>query len=94
MEVELIFLETRIRHRKRYFDENARVKPIQGVGKNFRVNFFFFYQIVDNVLSSLKTSFEQFKKYEETFGILFNLRKLKDADDESLTNSCAALEYF
>lgn len=41
MEVELIFLETRIRQRKRYFDENARVKPIQGVGKNFRVNFFF-----------------------------------------------------
>ncbi|XP_073037558.1 uncharacterized protein [Primulina eburnea] len=51
-------------------------------------------EMIDNAISSLKTRFEQFQKYEETFGFLFNLNKLKDADDESLNNSCAALEDF
>ncbi|XP_073063978.1 uncharacterized protein [Primulina eburnea] len=92
MEVEPIFRETRIRHKKRFFDENARDEPIQGAEEYFRVNYFL--QMIDNAISSLKTRFEQFQKYEETFGFLFNLNKLKDADDESLNNSCAALEDF
>ncbi|XP_073121932.1 uncharacterized protein [Henckelia pumila] len=51
-------------------------------------------EIVDHALSSLKTRFEQFQKYEEIFGFLFDLNKLKEDDDESLNNSCATLEKF
>ncbi|XP_073129369.1 uncharacterized protein [Henckelia pumila] len=57
LEVEPIFRETRIRHRKRFFDENSRDEPIQGAEECFR-------------------------------------SKLKEEEDESLKNSCAALEKF
>ncbi|XP_042386417.1 zinc finger MYM-type protein 1-like [Zingiber officinale] len=42
--------------------------------------------------SSLQSRFEQFKKYEETFGFLFSLEKLKCVDDDNLLRSCENLE--
>ncbi|XP_042415109.1 uncharacterized protein LOC122004259 [Zingiber officinale] len=41
---------------------------------------------------SLQSWFEQFKKYEETFGFLFSLEKLKCVDDDNLLRSCENLE--
>ncbi|XP_073063991.1 uncharacterized protein [Primulina eburnea] len=42
--------------------------------------------------SSMKAQFEQFQKYEETFGFLFNLERLQRSDDENLLRSCKNLE--
>jgi len=47
---------------------------------------------MDQALYSLETRFEQFEKYEQTFGFLFDLDKLKSASDDSLMASCANLE--
>lgn len=51
----------------------------------FRVNYFLF--LINQAIFSLKTRFEQFQKYEETFGFLFNLERLKFVDDDSLMKS-------
>ncbi|CAA0830700.1 hAT dimerisation domain-containing protein / transposase-related [Striga hermonthica] len=92
MDIEPAFREIRIRRKSKFFDENARDEPIQGAEEYFRVNYFL--QIVDNALSSLQLRFVQFQKYEEIFGFLFNLTKLKIMDDESLKHSCVELENF
>ncbi|CAA0823159.1 hAT dimerisation domain-containing protein / transposase-related [Striga hermonthica] len=92
MDVEPAFCEIQIRRKSKLFDENARDEPVQGAEEYFRLNYFL--QIVDNALSSLQLRFVQFQKYEEIFGFLFNLAKLKNMDDESLKHSCVELENF
>ncbi|KAL6495855.1 hypothetical protein OROGR_030418 [Orobanche gracilis] len=92
MGVEPTFRETRVRLKKRFFDENARDEPIQVAEESFRVNYFI--TVIDIALSSLKTRFEQFKKYEDMFGYLFNLSKLKAIDDETMKCACTTLEDF
>ena len=42
----------------------------------------------------MKSRFEQFQIYEDTFGFLFNLSKLSSLDTESLKYSCDTLETF
>ncbi|KAL6538588.1 hypothetical protein OROGR_012576 [Orobanche gracilis] len=92
MGVEPNFRQTRVRIKKKFFDENANDDPITEAGKIFRVNYFL--HIVDKALSSLNTRFEQFEKYETIFGFLFNLSKLKAMDDESMEYACTTLEKF
>ena len=58
--------------------------------ESFKVNYFIY--IVDQALSSLKNRFEQFQNYEETFGFLYDLRKLKSINNDSLKNYCSNLE--
>lgn len=57
---------------------------------SFRVNYFL--SIVDQALSSLKNRFEQFEKYEEIWGFLFDVNKLKSTTDERLKMYCSKLE--
>ena len=86
--MKLYFEKKRVIRRKRQFDEVNSDGVTQSAQESFRVNYFLF--IIDQSLSSIKTRFEQFKKYGETFGFLFNLEKL--VDDESLRTSCVNLE--
>ncbi|XP_042386692.1 zinc finger MYM-type protein 1-like [Zingiber officinale] len=80
----------RIIRRKRQFDEINSEEVTQSPKESFRVNYFLF--IIDQALSSLQTRFEQFQKYEETFGFLFSLERLKYIDDDSLLHSCVNLQ--
>ncbi|XP_061993554.1 uncharacterized protein LOC133711445 [Rosa rugosa] len=90
MEIEAVFREKRVIRRKRQFDESASEEVTQSAEESFRVNYFTY--IVDQALSSLRTRFEQFQKYEELFGFLFNVEKLKCSDNDSLKKYCANLE--
>ncbi|XP_020263218.1 zinc finger MYM-type protein 1-like [Asparagus officinalis] len=90
MKVEPIFRERRIIRRKKHFDENASKEMAMTAEESFRVNYFIY--IVDQALSSLKSRFEQFQQYDESFGFLFNLERLKSADNDSLKCSCLNLE--
>lgn len=91
MEIEAIFKEKRIIRRKKQFDEISSSDDVmQSAEESFRVNYFLF--LMDQAISSLKTRFEQFQKYEETFGFLFNLERLKLLDGDSLLKSCENLE--
>ena len=90
MEIEAVFREKRIIRRKKQFDDNANEEVTQSAIESFKVNYFIY--IVDQALSSLKNRFEQFQNYEETFGFLYDLRKLKFVNNDSLKNYCSNLE--
>ncbi|KAB2610837.1 zinc finger MYM-type protein 5-like [Pyrus ussuriensis x Pyrus communis] len=92
MEIEPVFREKRIIRREKQFDESAREVATQSAIEAFRVDYFIY--IVDQAQTSLHIRFEQFQKYEETFGLLFNLKKLKDVDNDSLKSFCTNLEGF
>ena len=92
MKVEPTFHEKRIVHRKKHFDENINDKITHSAEKSFRVDYFLY--IIDQALSSLKLRFEQFQKYEDTFGFLFDLKKLQTADENCLKCWCDKLEEF
>ncbi|XP_074377140.1 uncharacterized protein LOC141718660 [Apium graveolens] len=92
MGVEPTFRETRVRRKKRFIDVSTSDEPIQVAEDFFRVNYFL--HIVDTALSSLNTRFEQFKKYDDVFGYLFNLSRLRKMEDESVKNACVALETY
>ncbi|XP_024195635.1 zinc finger MYM-type protein 1-like [Rosa chinensis] len=88
--IEAVFREKRIIRRKKQFDDSGSDEVMQSSEESFRVNYFLF--IIDQARSSLQTRFEQFQKYEEIFGFLFSLERLKSANDHSLMMSCDNLE--
>lgn len=79
MGVEPVFPEKRIIHRKKQFDESSSEDVLQSAEECFRIKFFLY--VVDQALLSLRTRFEQLQKYEEKFGFLFDLKRLKSADE-------------
>ncbi|XP_028098568.1 uncharacterized protein LOC114298232 [Camellia sinensis] len=92
MEIEPTFRERRVIRRKKHFDENVSEAVAQSGEESFRVNYFIY--IIDQALSSLKSRFEQFQIYDETFGFLFDLKKLNSTNDECLKTYCANHEDF
>ncbi|XP_028121906.1 zinc finger MYM-type protein 1-like [Camellia sinensis] len=92
MEIEPTFRERRVIRRKKHFNENVSEEVAQSAEESFRVNYFIY--IIDQALSSFKSRFEQFQIYDETFGFLFELKKLNSTNDECLKTYCANLEDF
>ena len=91
MGIEAEFRKKRTIQKKKHFDESDNEELTQSaLESSFKVGYFFY--IIDQSLSSLQSRFEQFKKYEEDFGLLFKLEKLRSADDESLMKFCMNLE--
>ncbi|XP_040364313.1 zinc finger MYM-type protein 1-like [Rosa chinensis] len=89
MGIEPVFMEKRTIHKKRQFGESSSEAVTQSAAESFKVNYFLY--IVDQAISSFKTRFEQFKTFEENFGLLFDLDKLRSADRDSLKSFCANL---
>ena len=92
MKIEPTFCEKRIIYRKKQFDENASEEITHSTEKSYRFDYFLY--IVDQAISSLNSRFEQFQKYEDIFGFLFDLHKLHIADDDCLKSCCDKLEKF
>jgi hypothetical protein len=92
MEIEHVFRERRVSRRKIQFDEDANDEITQSGEETFRIDYFLY--IVDKVISSIQSRFEQFQIYENIFGFLFNFKKLKSLDDDGLQNKCLNLEGF
>ncbi|XP_050373136.1 uncharacterized protein LOC126790827 [Argentina anserina] len=92
MEIAVEFREKRPIKKKKHFDESDsdNEEVTQAALESFKVGYL--YYIIDQALSSLQSRFEQFKKYEEDFGLLFKWEKLKSTDDETLMNFCMNLE--
>ncbi|XP_071699870.1 uncharacterized protein [Rutidosis leptorrhynchoides] len=90
MDVDPVFPQKRLIHRKRRFDESSSSQEVSFTPEEaFRVNYFLY--IVDKAILSLKTRFDQFKNYDKLFGFLFpyNLRGIERKD---LKSSCDNLE--
>ena len=92
MEIEPVFHEKYIIHRKKQFDENVHNETTLFAEKYFRIDYFLY--IVDKAISSIENRFEQFQIYDDIFGFLFNFTKLKSLDDDSLQKYCLKLESF
>ena len=60
--------------------------------ESYRINYFIY--LVDQVLFSLQSRFEQLKMYKDNFGFLYNVEKLKLLDDDNLKKNCLNLEDF
>ncbi|XP_042415487.1 putative DUF21 domain-containing protein At3g13070, chloroplastic [Zingiber officinale] len=92
MGIEPKFQEKRIIRRKKQFDESDNDNVTRSSEESFRVEYFLF--IIDQARSSLQVRFEQFKQYQEIFGFLLNLEKLKSEPLTSLMKSCMELQQF
>ncbi|XP_057469600.1 uncharacterized protein LOC130758655 [Actinidia eriantha] len=90
MGIEPTFVEKRIIRRKKQFDESESEEPTQSIEESLRVTYFLY--IVDQTLSSLEMRFEQFQKYEEDFGFLFDLKKSSPFGNENLMKYSVNLE--
>ncbi|XP_020872581.1 zinc finger MYM-type protein 1-like [Arabidopsis lyrata subsp. lyrata] len=95
MEIEATFpVNTkRIIRRKKHYDEDREVVSANVVlspEERFRIDYF--NTLIDQALVSLESRFEQFQRYEQTFGFLFDLKKLKLSTDDILRKSCVNLE--
>ncbi|KAL9145556.1 hypothetical protein ABFS82_13G051800 [Erythranthe guttata] len=90
MGIQPIFQEKRVSRRKKHFDENNNEDVMLTSEESFRINFVFF--VIDQALTSLRVRFEDFQKFEDMFGFLWNIKKWKLVDDESLESSCMKLE--
>ncbi|XP_050369327.1 uncharacterized protein LOC126787496 [Argentina anserina] len=89
MKIEPVFMGKWPIQKKRQFDESSSEEVTLSARQSFKVNYF--YYIVDQAISSFKTRFEQFKTYEENFGLLFDSDKLRSADRDTLKDFCANL---
>jgi hypothetical protein len=56
----------------------------------FWVNYFLY--LVDQIVVSLKTRFEQYQQYQRVFGFLFCSRNLQLLNDATLNSCCTHLE--
>ena len=92
MEIEPVFHEKYIIHRKKQFDENVYNETTCSAEESFRIDYFLY--LVDKAISSIENRFEQFQIYEEIFGFLFNFTNLKSLDNDSLQKYCLKLEDF
>ncbi|KAL8035682.1 hypothetical protein ABFX02_12G113100 [Erythranthe guttata] len=92
MGIEPVFPQKRIIHKKKQFDESSSENVLQAAEESFRVNYFLY--VVDQALLSLTTRFEQLQIYEEKFGFLFDLKRLKSIDDKTLNDYCVKLEEY
>jgi hypothetical protein len=84
MKIEHVFREKYIIRKNKRFDENVNDEITQSTEESFRIDYFLY--IVDQAISSIQSMFEQFQIYENYFGFLFNFKKLKSLDDDSLQN--------
>ena len=92
MNIEPKFHEKRIIKRKKQFDEDENEEKKLSTEESFRINYFTY--LVDHVISSLQSRFEQFEIYSNNFGFIYNIEKLKLLDDDSLQKHCLNLENF
>ena len=90
MDVEPKFREKRVIRRKKHFGESVDCDKNQTPEESFRIEYFLY--IVDQVIFSLTSRFEQFQAYENVFGFLFNFKKLKSLDECDLKKSSLNLE--
>ncbi|VYS52157.1 unnamed protein product [Arabidopsis thaliana] len=87
IEAEFPVKKKKIIRRKKHFDHGNMELSTE---EDFRINYFL--TLIDQALISLESRFEQFQRYEQTFGFLFDLQKLISTNDENLMASCVNLE--
>ena len=97
MEIEPTFSSKpkRVIKKKKHYGEDAETVDDSNqlnAEESFRINYFI--NILDQAIMSLGVRFEQFQRYEEIFGFLFGLKRLKSTKDDELVIYCSSLKLF
>jgi len=92
VEVPQIFKLSRLRKKARMFNYESEDNSAADGETIFRTTFFII--IIDQALSSLNLRFNQFKIYNEKFGFLFYIGKLKEMEDDELMKNCKDLHIY
>ena len=71
MKIDPKFREKELSVEKKHFEENDVDDNIRSPEELFRIEYFLF--MVDQVITSLRTRFEQFKVFENLFGFFVQL---------------------
>ncbi|XP_045802280.1 zinc finger MYM-type protein 1-like [Trifolium pratense] len=90
MDIEPKFREKRIIHRKKRFDESVDNEVSKTPEESFKSDYFLY--ILDHAITSFQSRFEQFKIYQDIFGFLFSIEKLRSLEIENLKECCLNLE--
>lgn len=91
-EVPQIFKASRLRKKARMFNYEGEDNSTVDGETIFRTTFFII--IIDQALSSLNLRFNQFKTYNEKFGFLYRIGKLKEMEDDDLIKNCKDLHMY
>ena len=75
MDIEPKLPEKRISRRKKQYDENIQDEIVKSLQESFRIDYFLY--TVDKAITTLQCRFENFKIYEDIFGFLFSVKKIK-----------------
>lgn len=86
-----MFTQKRNKKPKKLFDYESNNYLKSSDGENtFKRDYFIV--ILDQAIISMEERFKQFKWYEENFGFLFNINKIKEINDEHLMKHCKDLQ--
>ena len=75
-------MKKRIIRRKRQFNENINDEVLKTPEELFKSDYFLY--ILDHAITSFRSRFEQFKIYQDIFGFLFSIEKLRSLKIENL----------
>lgn len=93
MKIECVFIQKHQIRRKQHYDENPSQLTqlnLESAEESFRSHYFLY--IVDQTIDSLDRRFEQYNTYENIFGFLFSIERLKLVSDRNLKECCKHLE--
>jgi hypothetical protein len=77
-------------YRKKHFDDIFSDEIAHSAKDSFRIDYFLY--ILDQSISFIESRFEQFLKYENMFGFLFDSNKFKTIGEDDLKKYCINLE--
>ncbi|KAL4152822.1 hypothetical protein QTP88_000655 [Uroleucon formosanum] len=90
-DVEQVFVQKRYKKAKNMFDYESNNDVHRNNGEEiFKQEYFIV--ILDQAIVSMEERFIQFRCYEENFGFLFNINKLKETTYEDLMKHCKDLQ--
>jgi hypothetical protein len=90
LDVEPIFVEKRLRRKKRMFDYEGNDNVIIDPEQSFRINVL--NKILDDAISSLQSRFEQTKEFRQYWGFLFDFKKIPSSNE--LLKLCKDLDII
>lgn len=89
LSIDAIFKQSRIRKKKKMFDYEANDNPIQDPEYNFKCSYFLV--VIDGAIESVTKRFQQTIKFNELFGFLYRIGKLRHVPQTEILKHCMDL---
>ncbi|KAG7640939.1 HAT C-terminal dimerization domain, partial [Arabidopsis suecica] len=90
MKIAPVFPKKPVKRKKQFVEDVEKIDESKIAEESFRIDYFI--NIMDQAIMCIEIRFEQFHVYEQIFGFLFGIKRLKVAEDDELRTSCMKLE--